>query len=168
MQIGPEVEIMRITTRERFERKVLPWFEPNGCQLWIGTINKQSGGHGRFYLNKKYPTAHRVSYELYVGPIPNDMQVLHKCDNPPCVNPDHLFLGTQQDNIADMGAKGRKKVFHGIEHGMAKINPEKAFEIRWLHASGYSSRKLAAMYDVSKRTIQNVYQNKLWQQECHD
>lgn len=159
---------MKITTKERFERKVKPWLESNGCQLWIGAVNKTSGGHGRFRICKKLEGAHRVAHELYVGPIPDGMQVLHKCDNPPCVNPKHFFLGTQQDNIADMNIKGRAVSLKREAHGMAKLNDEKAFEIRWLHISGYSSRELARMYGVSKRTIQNVYQNKLWQQECHD
>lgn len=162
---------MNITTKDRFERKVLPWFENNGCQLWVGSCNnsaRKGSGHGRFYLNGAYPLAHRVAYGLYVGPIREGMQVLHKCDNPRCVNPEHLFLGTQVDNITDMNSKGRAVALKGEAHGMAKLNVEIAEKIRQQHASGYSSRELARMYGVCKRTIQNVYQNKFWQQECHD
>lgn len=77
----------------------------NGCLVWKGAT--VDGGYGRIQLNKKSSLLHRVAWELVNGPIPDGMVVCHTCDNPPCVNVAHLFLGTQLDNLADMRAKGR-------------------------------------------------------------
>lgn len=97
-----------MTLADRFWLKVQ---KGSGCWLWTG------GKHGRGYgglhcggkVFRKYLQAHRVSWELHHGPIPDGLWVLHKCDNPICVNPDHLFLGTRQDNMGDCAAKGRIK-----------------------------------------------------------
>ena len=78
----------------------------NGCWEWDGTVRT---GYGRFYVNGKMQSAHRVSWEIHNGPI-NGFLVLHKCDNTSCVNPEHLFLGTQKDNVRDMWEKQRAKV----------------------------------------------------------
>lgn len=81
------------------------------CWLWIG--GRFDSGYGKVLRGAKKLRAHRVSYELYVAPIPEGMHVLHKCDNPPCVNPNHLFLGTHIDNMRDMERKGRAKWIQG-------------------------------------------------------
>ena len=99
---------MTLTIAARLEAKTIP--EPmSGCRLWIGA-NRPSG-YGRVVCGNKTLTAHRVAWETFVGPIPPGMDVLHSCDNPPCVNPDHLFLGTDLDNVRDMIAKGRDGSF---------------------------------------------------------
>ena len=103
------------TLRERFERNFIP--EPNsGCWLWLLSL---CNGYGRIYdlQNKRGALAHRLSWEIHRGAIPSGLWVLHKCDVRSCVNPDHLFLGTGLDNMTDMIAKGRQRIWNsGITH----------------------------------------------------
>lgn len=105
---------MGISLLDRFEAKYIP--EPNsGCWIWTGAPQRTRGRYGSFnYFGKPTP-AHRVSWLLYRGEIPLGLYVLHRCDNGFCVNPDHLFLGTQQDNMDDMTKKGRWNSYAGIE-----------------------------------------------------
>lgn len=91
-----------MTLRQRFNCKVA---RTPTCWWWHGAKNSQ--GYGKLRAGNKWWTAHRISYLLHKGKIPPDLWVLHRCDNPSCVNPDHLFLGTRQDNIEDARQKGR-------------------------------------------------------------
>lgn len=93
----------------RFERSYYP--EPNtGCWIWGMSVRTgRRGGYGQIKVGKKMVSAHRISYLIHKGEIPKDLQVLHSCDVRSCVNPDHLFLGTQQENMDDMINKGRAK-----------------------------------------------------------
>lgn len=110
------------TMPDRFWAKTIP--EPNtGCWLWMGST--WGGGYGQVRINRRTRFAHRVAWEVSNGPIPNGLFVLHRCDNPPCVNPAHLFLGTHQDNMDDMMRKGRKVVLTGDRNGMRK-HPERS------------------------------------------
>lgn len=141
----------------------------NGCWEWTGTIGNH--GYGWFYSNYSgchwQSLAHRASWEMHNGSIGN-LDVLHKCDNTKCVNPDHLFLGTHADNMQDCSAKNRFNDRSGINNARAILNPEKAFEIRWLAASGWRQKKLAEQYGVSLPTIQKVLSREIWKPECHD
>jgi len=97
---------------------------PNGCREWTGEFNVC--GYGRLSVQRngkrKQPLAHRLSYEMFVAPIPPGMMVLHRCDNPKCVAPDHLWLGTNADNMADKVRKGRQARLARDNNGNAKLN----------------------------------------------
>jgi hypothetical protein len=105
--------------------------------------------------------AHRISWILHYGPIPDGLIVLHKCDIPKCVNPDHLFLGTGQDNMDDMVSKGRS--LKGEKSPMHKLTEEEVLEIRSLYQSGeFSQGRLASMYRVNQTNIGFIIRRKSW------
>jgi hypothetical protein len=132
--------------RDRFMAKVSP--EPNsGCWLW--TAHTGTGGYGRLGTKDGPKDAHRLSYEFFCEPIPEDACVLHKCDVRSCVNPDHLFLGDRAANIADMIAKGRAN----RGRGRSKLNEDAIQKIR---SRKYRVADLAREYGVTRRTIYNV------------
>jgi hypothetical protein len=115
MYVGPST----IPTSERFLALTIP--EPNsGCLLWLGTVSKTSG-YGNYALKKYRTSAHRASYILFKGEIPDGTEVCHTCDVKLCVNPDHLFIGSRMDNQQDMADKGRGLVSrkHGLPRGVA-------------------------------------------------
>ena len=113
---------------ERFMAKVSPE-ALTGCWLWTGapSDNTKNGLYGRFRVHGAQIRAHRVSWLLHRGEIPENLQVLHHCDNQACVRPDHLFLGTNEDNVADRVAKGRTGWKHrqGDEHPMRKLDEQR-------------------------------------------
>jgi hypothetical protein len=110
-------------------------------------------------LKSKKRGAHQVSYEAYNGVIPKGLVVRHTCDNPLCINPDHLILGTQAQNVADREARGRRKDINGEMIGTAKLTAEKVLEIR---ASKLSYAQLAEAYNVDKSTIALIKTGKSW------
>jgi len=130
----------------------------SGCIEWFGCTGKDGYGMIR-YLGKNYP-AHRVAYEERFGKIPEGMLVCHHCDNPPCVNTDHLFLGTVQNNASDMVEKGR--AFCGETHHSAKLNPEKVLKIRELHSKGIAVTTLAKMFGVGPTSTQKAIDRVTW------
>lgn len=130
-----------------------------GCWLW--TASKWSYGHGRMSAGNGRDTgAHRVSWEIHYGPIPDGLHVLHHCDNPSCVRPDHLFLGTHADNMRDRDAKGRGT--SGERHPFAKLTNVDAEFIRKMAKAGIKQRRLAELFDVSPATICEVVSGKRW------
>lgn len=145
-----------LAIRDRFETKFIP--EPmSGCWLWEGSLHP----YGKFSVQKTQFNSHRVSFAIYRGTIQQGLVVCHRCDNPACVNPDHLFLGTQADNLADMHRKGRN-VVRGptVNRGKyfkvgqpRKLTMEQAGEIR---KSILPRGQLAKKYDVSCRTINSI------------
>lgn len=145
--------------RERFDAKWMP--EPNsGCWLWLaatkrrgyGTISLGSAGDGE-------SAAHRVSWELYRGPIPTGLWVLHKCDVPSCVNPAHLFLGTSNDNVADMLAKGRARPPRGDRHWTTHLTDSDVVAIR---NAPPPYREIAERFGVSESTVADIRNLKRW------
>jgi len=138
--------------------KVEPVTE-SGCWLWTGTLDGR-GGYGKIG-NPQHVKAHRVSWELFRGPIPDGMCILHKCDIRCCVNPDHLFVGTYQDNVVDMHKKGRHnaKPQIGERHHRAKLNAEQVKEIL---KSKESQRALARKFKVSESQIHRIKRGHRW------
>jgi hypothetical protein len=126
----------------------------NSCWLWIGCKNKQ--GYGRFWLGRN-EGAHRASWLLFVGRIPKNMQVLHRCDNPGCVNPEHLFLGTQKDNVQDMIKKRRGSI--GEKHSRAKLS---VADVLCIRKCGASPKYLAGLFGVDAATIHNILARRIW------
>lgn len=151
---------------ERFWSKVEKT-GPANCWIWRGA--KHPSGHGRFYCpayGESY--AHRVAYILAHGPIPVEAWILHRCNNPACVNPHHLYLGTPTDNAADRIAAGTNSappIRHGIQHPSSKLNEKQVLEIRQLYqAGGVTQRRLAALFDVSQPAIRNIINRKVWRE----
>lgn len=140
----------------RLRNSFLP--EPNsGCWLWTGTVDRD--GYGRVGVSGKSVEAHRAMYELEVGEIIEGMHVCHSCDVRCCVNPEHLWLGTNQQNNADKISKGRQA--KGERNGTAKLTTEKVREIR---ASRKSNNALSQEYGVVPSVIQAIRSGKLWRQ----
>lgn len=121
------------------------------CWNWAGTIS--TGGYGRIHLRPKVLIAHRFSYELFKGGIPDGLFVCHRCDNPKCVNPDHLYAGTPKQNSADRDARGRANTAHGEKHYRAKISDE---DVRFIRSSEASISELADMFGVGSPVISNI------------
>lgn len=134
----------------------------NGCWLWTGAI----GSHGRYGilgLAGKNWLAHRASWFLFNGEHPKKKLVCHKCDNGFCVNPKHLFLGTQKDNMVDMENKNRSLHPSGEKHGRAKLMLCDVVEMRRLHAEGMPIRAIAREFPiVSRSTVISAVKGKTW------
>lgn len=131
------------------------------CWNWIGYKNPQ--GYGRFWVNKKMVRTYRFSYELHFGPIQKNKFVCHKCDNPSCVNPNHLWLGTVLDNSNDMINKNRDKKARGEKNCNSKLTKEQVLKIRSEYIPRkVSAYKLAKKYNVNVNTIQKILYRKLW------
>lgn len=147
-----------IPLEERFLEKVI---KTDTCWLWIG--NKNIFGYGVFFKDGKNRRAHRISYELYKGQIPDNLLVCHKCDVRNCVNPDHLFLGTAQENIQDAYAKGKFKDHCGEKSHYHKLDANKVKLIRELYIPNvFPMSKLAEMFSVNHTSIHNIISYKTW------
>lgn len=143
---------------DRFNRYVAKGGNDD-CWTWTGTKNPQ--GYGAIRYRGKGSFAHRMSYEIHKGQIPTGQYVCHTCDNPSCVNPKHLFLGTPKDNSDDMRNKKRNVILQGIKNGNARLTPDKVLEMRQLFGI-LSLNALATRYSVSQKTVLNVKQGKIW------
>lgn len=127
----------------------------SGCWLWTGPVSEK--GYGYMQIRRKKHKAHRVSYETATGVCPGPLLVLHRCDTPACVNPDHLWLGTQAENMRDMVSKGRSST--GETHWNARLNEADIFAIRSsTETSGALGRKLG----VSNQTVCKIRARQKW------
>jgi hypothetical protein len=138
---------------ERFMEKVQI---TDSCWLWLAVKNQD--GYGRFRHGKKLYSAHRVSYELHIGPIPEGLCVLHSCDTPACVNPSHLFLGTQNDNIQDMERKGRAKHPKNTRQKV-KVTREMYKDIVYFEFIGKSQTFIANKFGISQAYVGKLLRN---------
>lgn len=149
---------------------------PNGC--WVWTRARTTAGYGEIWVNGKIHYTHRLSWELTNGPIVDGLWVLHKCDNPGCANPDHLFLGTQKVNMSDCKAKGRTR--GGMKKGQrnggtfkagqtsgeananGKLTELEARVIKYCEFPGYSLAKIGEPFGVSASTVSLIKKGKVW------
>lgn len=148
---------------ERFWSKVDRGFGLDDCWEWTGGRDRR--GYGRFGVRDGVAKlAHRVAYELAVGPIPDGLHILHRCDNPACVNPDHLRAGTQIENIAEMDHRGRRVNAQprGEDHPRAKLTVTDVAVIREWAPAGWSYADLAAAFGVSKGLIGRILRGEIW------
>ena len=146
-----------MTLEERFWSKVN---KTAYCWLWTASIRNEKG-YGQFRYNHKIQSAHRVSWQFHYGPIPEGIKVLHHCDNPPCVNPTHLFLGTHQDNVNDMMSKNRNGFIppQGEKNGQHKLTEN---DVRFIRQSNLSGKELAKMFNVYYGYISRIKTRKCW------
>ena len=139
-----------MSPRERFFRYVQI---TDTCWLWKGGLTHN--GYGRYKINYRSVKAHRFSWELHFGKIPENALILHTCDNPKCVNPKHLEIGTQLDNVRDCQLKGRK---------FCKLKPEQVLEIaEFLRKNTATEHQLAVLYGVSYDSIAAIRDRKAWE-----
>lgn len=146
--IQRRVALHGYTLRQRFDH-YLPNRPKRGCWGWTGY--KDRHGYGQLTIDQRPVFAHRLAYEFFCGPIPEGDAVLHRCDNPPCCKPSHLFLGSQRDNMRDMTLKGR--------HGQRKLTEATVQEIR---ASTGKCRDVAKQYGISATHVSEIRTGKSW------
>lgn len=149
----------RGSLRDRFFRKVQ---KTSDCWIWTG--NKRPNGYGIIQeagKGSRTLAAHRVSYELHKGQIPDGLVVMHSCDTPACVNPDHLSVGTFKENTADMIAKGRKRTVSpkGTGNGKAKLNDDL---VRYIRQSNKNAASIARELNLSGNCIRGVLSGRTW------
>lgn len=148
------------TSDERFWNLVQKSSHEN-CWSWIGA--KERRGHGRFKISTKIcEYAHRYSYMLHIGSIPDGKCVLHKCDNGSCVNPSHLFLGTRGENNTDRATKGRNAPTYGECNPSAKLTAKQVKNIIERRANGDSVSSIANDFNVSLTAIYGIISGKTW------
>lgn len=154
----------RIPPPNRFWSKVDRPSGPDACWIWQGSKTKD--GYGRFSLNRSVWLAHRVSWEFENGPIPDGLHVCHNCpdgDNPACVNPAHLWLGTSADNMRDMARKGRSAVLRGAESVNAKLTTDQVLEMRTKYAAGgVSQAEIGVEYGISRGYVHQILRGQTW------
>jgi len=147
----------KISLQDRFMAKVFVPNDPDACWEWKAAKSK---GYGRFRLNGKFTYAHRFSYQFFCGEVAGGMYVCHKCDNPICVNPKHLFLGTHKENMLDRNQKNRQS--KGSKNGSSKLKENDILEIRKMLNSGSTGREIAKQFGISYHVISKIKHGRIW------
>lgn len=146
---------MKLTETRRFWAKV---HKTDDCWIWQGAIG--NSGYGQVKIDGKVQLAHRVTWTFKYGD-PGELCVLHKCDNPPCVRPDHLFIGTKQDNSDDMVNKGRSYNRHGSKNPNNKLTPEQITEIRNLKGKA-KQVDIARKFGINQTHVSRIFRGEVW------
>jgi hypothetical protein len=154
---SPEELIQRITESIKVFR---PQSDKDECWEWCG--RKDTNGYGRIHIINRSVLVHRLVWEIEKGVIPVGLCICHKCDNPPCSNPNHLFLGTQQENVIDCIQKGRGNRAFGEKITTSKLTQSAVAQIKESLASGEETKKVARDFGVSRITIANIRKGKVW------
>ena len=152
----------KICSKKRFLEKV-EVKSSNECWEW--KASKFKDGYGAFWNGDNQIRAHRFSWEFHFGNIPEGVLVCHHCDNPSCVNPNHLFLGTIQDNINDKCKKGRADggSIKGEEHYFSKVTNKEVIRIRELYDTGkYFQREIGELFGISRSNVGEIIRRKTW------
>ena len=131
-------------------------------QCWDWLAYRNPGGYGMFWYKKRLQLAHRVSWQIHKGSIPKGLCVLHVCDNPSCVNPEHLWLGTRIDNNNDKVRKGRAQHMFGEENGRARFTKEQVLELRQLWHAGATLSELAGRFARPAASIHHAVSGYTW------
>lgn len=154
-----ELSWCELSPRERLEKftKINPDTE---CWIWAGSKNKK--GYGQIHFEGKTRIAHRVSYEINIGGIPKNILVCHSCDNPSCINPSHLFLGTNLDNSNDKFSKGRGRALIGQENGNSKLSTDEVIKIKSMLKNNESSYSIARKFNVKGETVLSIKNKLTW------
>ena len=170
---------MRNRKRNMSTANFAEWFwsmvrhDADGCWRWLG--GSDGKGYGRVWEGRRYTRAHRRAYELENGAIPTGLWVLHRCDHPRCCNPAHLWLGTNADNTADRGAKGRSargdthgarrhpdRRTRGTTHGQSKLTVVDIVAIRAFRSSGLTYAAIGRMFSISQTQARSIALNHQW------
>lgn len=147
-------------TFARFMRHVDMGSVPGDCWTWIGT--RPGGLYGHFSVKGETHKAHRWIYETIVGTIGDGLVVRHRCDNPPCVNPQHLEVGTCAENTRDKFERGRGADRKGERHPLARLKPEDILLIRSLALGGVRQHDLAERFQMSRQQIGKIVRRQNW------
>jgi predicted XRE-type DNA-binding protein len=153
------------TMLQRFNEK---WELDLATGCWVWTAGTSAFGYGRFNVgDNEIKQAHRVSYKIHYGSIPNQDGyhgncVCHSCDNPPCVNPAHLFIGTQKQNMEDVAGKNRMPRRLGRDNDNAKLTENMVLEIRDWSEAGIKQREIAAAYGTNQPHVSSIILRKIW------